>query len=159
MTIRCDSRSEVYSVFSPPIMGTTMATNSHVSYVMGKIATMGVSEIIVETITEPKMRKTDNPYYGGVTKVSRVRLKVNLPPEGDLPWGQRVDGTSLITHKGEAYVQGEVVESLGYEYRYQGVLISPETVHSFLPPLKEGDSKIRTYKISNISAINEERFM
>lgn len=86
----------------------------------------GTFGMVFETSTEPKMRKTNNPFYGRVRKVSRVvnsalgydyetyvnaRLeRADLPSEfkaSPLPWGEWVEGYEgiVISHKGKTYLR------------------------------------------------------
>lgn len=117
--------------------------------------------------TDPRMKKTGNPYVGA-TKISRVNGLFNwiyenavnrqrcreeqpLDAAGEvehftaLPrkWGVRVkreDGTvtPLVEHKGQFYLEMKVERSLGYEYRKDGATLDPKAVEAFLPERKEG---------------------
>ena len=117
--------------------------------------------------TDPRMKKTDNPYVGA-TKISRVngllnwiyenavnrqRCRENQPLDdiGEVEhfeahprkWGVRLrreDGsiTPLVEHKGSFYLELKVEKSLGYEYRKDGVTLDPKEVEQYLPKRKEG---------------------
>lgn len=117
--------------------------------------------------TDPRMKKTGNPYVGAV-KISRVnglfnwiyenavnrqRCREEQPVDASgevehftaLPrkWGVRVkreDGTvtPLVEHKGAFYLEMKVERSLGYEYRKDGTTLDPKAVEAFLPERKEG---------------------
>ena len=76
--------------------------------------------------TEPKMRKTGNPYVGNVVKVSRINATINHNYEnsvnrqqlregsdGDFQaekrtWGVRIAGTPIVEHKGEHYLSCKI---------------------------------------------------
>jgi hypothetical protein len=110
--------------------------------------------------TEPKMRKTDNPYIGRVLKHSQVNGMVNWHYENSvnnqrereghgeifeaLPrkWGTRIkrpDGTltPLVEHKGQWYLEVKVQQTIRHEYRFVGTerklnRISMEELRKFL---------------------------
>ena len=91
-------------------------------------AIKGATFMSLRLRTEPKMRKTNNPYFGRVEKVSQTNVtvgaiyqnSVNRQSEregnekaGDfeamsLPWGQWLVPNKLITHKGKLYLRAQV---------------------------------------------------
>lgn len=100
----------------------------------------------VRTVTEPDMRKTNNPFYGKVFKVQDLSATVgswsyskavntrrqkewlkalltdeNTPkPEEFVPkarrWGQRVPNTPFVEHKGQYYVELSVHDCLRQKF-------------------------------------------
>lgn len=117
--------------------------------------------------TDPRMRKTGNPYVGA-KKVSRVNGVVNwvyqnsvnnqrcrenqpLDQSGEVEhfepeprkWGTRLKHDTghvapLVEHKGKRYLELKVERSLGHEYRLNGEVVDSEAVAEFLPNRKEG---------------------
>jgi hypothetical protein len=115
--------------------------------------------IVAETV--PPMNKTDNDYYGGVTKIARVNGTIGAiyengvlkrrAAEGVLEdwsaeprkWGERVlreDGgvTGLVEYKKDGedeprrYLEVFVNKSIEHEYRFNGEAIDAGLVHPFL---------------------------
>lgn len=100
----------------------------------------------VRTVTEPEMRKTNNPFYGKVFKVQDLSASIgswsyaksvndrrirewkkalltdeNTPkPEEFVPkarqWGQRVLNTPFVEHKGQLYVELSVHDCLRQKF-------------------------------------------
>lgn len=100
----------------------------------------------VRTVTEPAMRKTNNPFYGRVVKVQDLQASVgswsygqavnnrrqkewqnallddeNTPaPQDFVPaqraWGQRVPNSPFVEHKGQLYVELSVHNCLRQVY-------------------------------------------
>ena len=97
-------------------------------------ANKGANFVTVVTKTDPKMRKTGNPFVGKMFKVSRVNCMIGWSyansvnnqrqREGNTDvfvaeprkWGTRIDGTPLIEHKGQFYVELKVEKSLDAKY-------------------------------------------
>lgn len=103
--------------------------------------------IVIVSRTEPAMRKTNNPYFGKVFKVSTVSglmnwsyaRQVNLQRQREgglivvdgLPqikttenfvsherkWGTRLKNSPFVEHKGEFYLELMVQEAIRHEYR------------------------------------------
>jgi hypothetical protein len=139
-----------------------------------------IATIVAET--EPTMKKTNNPFVGA-TKISRVNGMINWHYENAVnkqrekegheevffsaprQWGERIkreDGTltPLVRHKGKAYLELKVQNSLGYEYRHNGAVVPAEMINPFLPQKKEGARQevekiivLRDYALENIRQI------
>ena len=85
-----------------------------------------IATIITETV--PDMKKTKNPYYGDVVKLTRANVMINTsysnaiakkaatqldpalakkmqPVVQPRTWGKRVDNTCFITHKDNTYLE------------------------------------------------------
>lgn len=143
--------------------------------------------VSLSTETVPQMRKTDNPFVGRIVKQSYVsgiigfryeravngrRLKEAEPqtqadieavPEFEaLPrsWGQHVEGTPLVEHKGTLYVEVAVQRSLAHQYIIDGLEASAdelEQLKAFLPEKTEGARQeldkpivVRDYKLESV---------
>ena len=144
-----------------------MATMTKADLVSTLLTRKGAFFSTIVAETDPRMKKTGNPYVGA-TKISRVnglfnwiyenavnrqRCREEQPVDASgevehftaLPrkWGSRVtrdDGTvtPLVEHKGQFYLEMKVERSLGYEYRKDGATLDPKAVEAFLPERKEG---------------------
>lgn len=142
----------------------------------------GATAVTIVARTEPDMRKTGNPYIGQVFKVSRVNGMIGfryenavnnqLGREGEAKdfvaqprkWGVHIDGTPLIEHKGNYYVEMKVEKSLDSRYEdgagnelENDVL---DLVKQFIPvknkPATQGTEKeviCRDYKVSTILSL------
>jgi hypothetical protein len=79
---------------------------------------------------------------------------------GDLPWGERIDGTCLIQHRGVSYLQSIVLDAGRTEYFIGNVPVSPEGLG-----LREGSQRtnqglspasevlVATYRLDSITRI------
>ena len=142
----------------------------------------GATFITILARTEPNMRKTANPFYGKVYKISRVNgiawfiysNSVNNQREREgrrtdfeaepRKWGIRLEGTSLVEHKGNTYLELKVERSLGHTYVWNdGTPLTDEEVidlktylfESYRPKTQETDKEIilRDYNINNIITV------
>jgi hypothetical protein len=139
---------------------------------------------------EPTMRKTGNPYVGRVVKQSFVmgvigfryensvnnRRMVEANPETQKAadavevfiaeprkWGVHIEGTPLVEHKGQRYLEVKIERTLGTEYRLDGQPVDPETlvaIKAFMPEREEGARQelekpvvLRDYKLSSIRQV------
>lgn len=145
----------------------TMATMTKADLVSNLMSRKGAFFSTIVAETDPRMKKTGNPYVGAMkisqinglfnwiyqNSVNRQRIKENQPLDaaGEVEhfepaprkWGTRIkrtDGTvtPLVEHKGQYYLEMKVERSLGYEYRKDGAVIDPKVVEAFLPERKEG---------------------
>jgi len=142
----------------------TLSKSELVDHLMGL---RGAKFTTIVAETDPRMRKTGNPYVGA-TKISRVNGVVNwiyqnavnnqrcrenqpLDHQGEVEhfepeprkWGTRLRHDSghvapLVEHKGKHYLELKVERSLGHEYRLNGETLDPQAVAEFLPQRKEG---------------------
>ena len=108
---------------------------------------------------------TNKKSSGYENMVKRRLLGAGLNPDsfvlGDLPWGQRVPDTPLITHKGEYYLQTIFLGAwtskyyLGSqevpEHLLGGIITRPRHYEQGLP--KEKEVTVKTYKLSSITGI------
>lgn len=144
-----------------------MATMTKADLVSTLLTRKGAFFATIVAETDPRMRKTGNPYVGAMklsrvnglfnwiygNAVNRQRVRENQPVDaaGEVEyfepaprkWGtrlRRADGTvtPLVEHKGQHYIEVKVERSLGYEYRKDGTVIDPKAVEAFLPERKEG---------------------
>ncbi len=87
------------------------------------MAIKGHKFLTITTETEPKMRKTNNPYYGFIIKRSTANVSMNFEysnvvnnrreKEGNeekftpkpRKWGERIDGTCFVMHNGAMYME------------------------------------------------------
>jgi hypothetical protein len=128
-----------------------------------------VISIVVESPVKLKGGKS-NPHQGHVTKrsnpVIRVlgngdyQTRVNEVMEsqgkeytfGARAWGQRTP-EGLIEHKGELYVEGELIETLSVEYFLDGKPVEKQDIFGLETKAHQGPINIVTYKISNIKTM------
>lgn len=87
------------------------------------LAVKGARMATITMETEPAMRKTNNPYYGNVTKRTTMNITMNFSYENSVnnqrtkegsdntfqasprKWGERIPGTCFVTHKGFTYME------------------------------------------------------
>lgn len=138
----------------------------------------GARIVTIEAETPLRMRKTNNPYVGAV-KLSTVNCVVNCNYSNSVnnqcaredidtefesaprQWGQRIQGTPFVEHKGEFYLETKVERSLGEtKIVHNGKELSWEDVQEFLPKKNEGarqpnEKKViwRDYKVSSIKSV------
>ncbi len=119
-----------------------------------------------------------NPFLGNVVKVSEVngvinwvyensvntrRMREDLTPDFQAfprTWGQRLQGSPLVEHKGNYYLELKVEKPLGYHYEtLDGQILNKEDVNAFLPlpsRSRQGLARpviLRDYGIENIRRI------
>lgn len=113
----------------------------------------GVTFASVVTLTDPDMNKTNNPFYGKVKKYSRASIlignwsyensvKKQATREGldadDIEiqprkWGNRIQGTSIVEHKGNFYLEAKIEKYIDVHYVDEnGVTIDKELLKPFL---------------------------
>lgn len=136
--------------------------------------------VTITSETIPKMRKTNNPYFGMVRKVSRVNGLIGWEYENAVnnqrereghgevffseprAWGMKIGGTPLVQHNGEFYLELKVQKVLFTEYQHiEGHAVAPENLKPFLPE-RSGESSrqetekeivLRDYKVSSLRQI------
>jgi len=147
------------------------------------LSNKGTTAISFESITEPKMNKTNNPFFGKVLKVSFVGgligynyencVNNQLEREGKeteftsqpRTWGVR-DETHpfLVHHKGETYLSVKIQQTNKkpiYINKESGEVIPTETLLPFLPKSTKPNTQkdldkeviVRDYKVSNLKKI------
>jgi hypothetical protein len=158
-------------------MATKLISTEELKNILANIK--GATMVTVTAVTEPNMKKTNNPYLG-VKKITTMNCTINFiyansvnnqrAKEGSTTdftpyprkWGHRIQGTPLIEHKGEYYLE---VKPNGkpqdVTYSLNGTIIPVETLKPFLYENKsnaahQGVDKeiiVRDIKLSNISQI------
>lgn len=140
----------------------------------------GANIVSIVTKTTPRMRKTDNPFYDKVEKVSKVNGIINWRysnavnnqrkregKEDDFQaverrWGQRIKGTPLVEHKGKYYLEMKVERKLNSEYihKEKGEKLDMEQLGAFLYTNSsskrqnlEKEVVLRDYKLDSIDTI------
>ena len=131
--------------------------------------------------TDPRMRKTANPYNGNVLKVSSLNGLLNAIYERSVnsqrtregeqanfeakprKWGVKLDNVPLVEHKGAFYLSIQVKNDLSTTYKLAdtGEEIDKATLEPWLPASRSSsghqgiDKEIipRDVKISNITAV------
>lgn len=122
-------------------------------------------EVTLVVCTKVNLKKS-SPYYG-VRKRATVKALLNYnyveqmrrldqefePSEDGAAWGERVEGTPLIEHRENRYLDCWIVESLGHSYYWPetGKAASTLKVEAELPD-KNGDSKVRRYKLESVTS-------
>lgn len=79
--------------------------------------------LTITTLTEPKMKKTNNPFFGHILKRSTANVSINFKYENVVnnrrekegneekfvpkprTWGERIDGTCFVMHNGAMYME------------------------------------------------------
>ena len=123
--------------------------------------------------TQPRMRKTDNPYAGHVIKRSRVNgaicwiyknavqkqldkqeIDVEFQPQ-ERKWGERLQGTPFVEHKGKLYLEMKVERSLDSVYIdvRTGEEVDKEKLQPFLQDPPDSVVVLRDYALENIKQI------
>jgi len=152
------------------------------------------ADVTIVSRTEPAMRKTDNPFVGKLFKVSTVSGEINWQyghevnrqrqREGGFEivdgqpvvatvedfkahnrkWGQRIENSPFVEHKGQHYLELKVSESNGHEYRDENnELVTGETLEhakTFFPKRSESSRQqvenkivLRDYRLDRVTAI------
>lgn len=141
-------------------------------------AVRGSRFIGLTALTVPRMRKTDNPWFGRVTKVSRVGGSIGFAwkyvvnrqrkregkPQDFRPtrrqWGERIKGTPLVSHVtpgGETRIYLEVKPQTRAEDFHEtttGTLIDRDELTPFLNRSElRHNVDIRDFRIDNIAEL------
>jgi hypothetical protein len=140
----------------------------------------GTTIITIDACVEPTMRKTNNPFIGRVKKVSRVNGMVGWNYQNSVnnqreregneeefvahprKWGERVQGTPFVTHKGQVYLELKVQNVQGTTYFLDNRPATDaeiEAIQAFMPK-RAGSGRqqvdkaviLRDYKMSSIKA-------
>jgi hypothetical protein len=133
--------------------------------------------VTVRTRTEPKMRKTDNPFYGDVYKysvlngivnfhyqkaVNRQRSREGVEPDFESQpraWGSRISGCPLVVHQDKLYLEIKVEHERAEYRRKDGSAVSHDNLKPFIPerhPGRQGVEKVvvlRDVNLDNILSI------
>jgi hypothetical protein len=139
------------------------------------LALKGSAIVTINAETLPAMRKTGNPYASAVkvsavngvinwiyeAAVNRQRTRENL--EADFrsyprKWGQRIQGTPLVEHKGNYYLEMKVQGACS-TYYVGTQEVSHNDITPYLRPLspsRQGVTReiiLRDYALENIKSI------
>lgn len=132
--------------------------------------------ITAETV--PKMRKTNNPWFGRITKVAVVNGVINWIYEKSVNrqrereghpevffavermWGVRLTGTPFVEHKDKKYLELKVEKSVEYKYRDEdGNDVPASEINPFLYTSKskrqetEKEILLRDYALDSITQV------
>lgn len=157
--------------------------NKFVKLIVNTIVSLsnnGTTPISFESVTEPRMNKTNNPFYGRVLKVSFVGGLIGYNYENSVnnqldredketnfksqsrTWGVRDEEHSfLVHHKGESYLSVKVQQTNKkpiYLDKVSGKVIPTESLLPYLPKSKKPNTQrdldkeviVRDYKVSNL---------
>jgi len=127
----------------------------------------------IVTLTEPRMRKTGNPYVGNCQRLAKrngfigceyescannAMERAGLPRDfvaGPLPWGER-DGRYFIQHKGNKYLRFYPVPGTTQD-RWQtmdGTEIDKTDIEEFLYSSKDNPVPWRTVRLDHLMSCN-----
>jgi hypothetical protein len=140
------------------------------------------SFVSIQAETDPRMRKTNNPFAGSVVKratsrglinfhygnaVNNQREREGIEEEFNAQprrWGTRIEKTPLIEHNGAFYIEVKVegvVDAPTFINVESGEEIAKETLQEWLParskPTTQGTEKeimVRDFKVDSITQIN-----
>jgi hypothetical protein len=144
---------------------------------------VGATPATIVAETDYKMNKTNNPYYGEVTKITTANVFINFNYQNSVnkarikegneevfeahsrKWGERITGTPLIMHKGVFYLEARLLSTdktrsalfhLGQPINK--ALLSPYVTEKKSSAEHQGVSEenvivMRDYKVENIREI------
>lgn len=141
-------------------------------------AKSGCFALTIETRTDARLKKTGNT-FGPVYKLSRVngmanwhygrsvnrqRTREELTADFEAAprqWGERIEGTPFVQHKGRTYLELKVERSLGHSYQTEaGETLTDSDVAPFLPAKADASRQgvertviLRDYAIDSILAV------
>ena len=183
MATKTKTNAVSQAVFSNPTKATVQAIKE-VDLIAMMLRNKGASAVTIVARTEPKMRKTGNPFAAGeVFKVSRVNGMIGWDYANSVnnqrgregvvaadfvahkrTWGEKIDGTPLVAHKGSLYLELKVEKSLDHRFEdANGDELDDTTVDmvkTFLPVRKQAATQqtvkpiiLRDYNLSTILSI------
>lgn len=182
MATKTKTNAVSQAVFSNPTKSAVQAIKE-VDLIAMLLRHKGATAITIVARTEPKMRKTGNPFgTGEVFKVARVNGMIGWNyansinnqriREGNTAdfvahkrtWGERIDGTPLVEHKGNHYLEMKVEKSLDHRFEdSNGNELDDSTVDmvkTYLPTPRQAASQqtekpiiLCDYKVSGILSI------
>lgn len=153
------------------------------------VNTKGACFATIVSETQPKMRKKDNPYFDRVTKLSVNKVMINfiyanavnnaLGREGkdtdfvpkQRAWGTHIEGTCIIEHKGNHYLECRVFSADKPVFMIDGQPTQKATVEPWLQEANsnadhqgldyENEVIVRDFKFSSIKEvkINKEHYI
>lgn len=133
----------------------------------------------IVAITEPKMNKKDNPFFGRVKKLQVSNVFINFSYEKSVnrarakedketdfvaharTWGKRITNTPLVEHNGSYYLECRFMNASKPTYLVDNIEADIAILKSFLPSsysnaATQGLEKeviIRDFKVENIKEI------
>ena len=136
----------------------------------------------ITTLTDPKLKKTGNPYNEGqIMKASVATVLLNYSYEKEVnrgralegkefdfeakprKWGERFGNTPLITHNGQLYLSCKFLNTESTKYLNEGTEIDKLSIEQWLPVSKSAADKqgldeaheiiVRDFKIASITEI------
>ena len=145
-------------------------------------AIKGTTAVGIVTITQPAMNKkvdgAPNPFYGRVSKWSRRSCMIGFFYENSVnrqrgregkeadfaaqprKWGARIEGTPLVEHKGQIYLEAKQERVLETHYFLENGSVDAEVIEPYLTPKSlcgrqgvDEEVVLIDVKLENISAI------
>jgi len=153
-------------------------TKSELIELLKNLKTATPATIITQTT--PKMRKKNNPYFDKVTKFMKANVFINfnyensvnkvLDKEGKEPyfkassrvWGTRIQGTPLVEHKGNYYLECRFLKYVKSTYIFDNHVIPESILNDYVYEGNNSEHQgvsweneiiLRDFKIENILQI------
>lgn len=143
----------------------------------------GAKFTTIVTETEPDMRKTDNPFYGRVTKRSTVNVTLNASYRNGVTkalkkagfskttaenvtinkptWGERMGSSPLIMHKGHLYLHAKLnAKPSKISYTYEGAEMNAKEVknmNTFLSAKAHQAVPVVSIRLENIKELKLDK--
>jgi len=139
------------------------------------------TEATIKTLTDPKLKKTNNPYEGVLKEsVSQVTLNYRYSDEVNRQraregaefdftpkprkWGTRLGETALITHNSQIYVSACFRSVDSTKYLHEGNEIDKTLLEQWIPVRKSQADKqglateviVRDFKLNSLVSIQIE---
>jgi hypothetical protein len=138
-----------------------------------------IVSLVVETVPDMITPKA-NPLFGRLVKRSYINGMIGFRYENSVnnqlaregveadfvshprKWGNRIEGTPLVEHKGTHYLEVKIEKVYDTKYILDGKEVSKDVVAQHLRPAKEGSGRqgtekaviLRDYKLDSITALN-----
>lgn len=138
----------------------------------------GQKNLILTTVTDPKLKKTNNPFES-VSKKSTSNVTINFDYENEVnrqrvcensennfvkqprKWGHRINDTCVVLHNNKYYIEVKVNKTFNTEYiDNNNVSIDKELLREFMPAKSKAKSQeldkdviIRDYSLSTITEV------
>lgn len=131
----------------------------------------GCRVISFTTETIPSMRKGGNPWYGRIVKRSYVNGLIGFNYQnsvnnalirqgeeadftaGPRAWGERIDGTPLVYHEGQYYLEVKVQRSTSEYFTMEGERVDECEVRPYLRAPSPSAIVLRDYAIKSLTSI------
>lgn len=139
----------------------------------------GATPATFVAVTEVKMNKTNNPYYGRVTKKQKSNVFINFDYAGSVnrklikkgkepdfvakprKWGSKLPNTPIIFHENKYYLEARFLNNEPQvEYMVEGVVTDKAVLETYLPVRKtesirehqglDEEITIRDFNVANI---------